>query len=340
MDKSFLAVGIVGGFNRAHIGGYLARGAAQIGLAVAEFDSANAWSGSRLVRALRWRLGNRRPPRQADFSQTVAQVCKSQRIKALIATGGAPLTADDIAALRQAGVFCINYSTDDPWNRLSRADWFLRALPQYDIVATPRTANMDDLGGLGCRDVRYLPFGYDDQAHAPPAGPVDAQSHDLLFVGGADPDRVNFVRGLRQAGLSPALVGSYWDRYPGVRSSWLGSQAPDAIRGLTAAAKVNLCLVRRENRDGHVMRSFEIAATGGCILAEDTTEHRHLFGAEGEAVVYFNTPQDAAARARKLLANPVERACLARAAQSRITEGGHSYRDRLQTMLDWARQGC
>jgi hypothetical protein len=35
------------------------------------------------------------------------------------------------------------------------------------------------------------------------------------------------------------------------------------------------------------MRSFEIAAVGGCMLARDIDEHREIFGSEGEAAVYF-----------------------------------------------------
>ena len=86
-------------------------------------------------------------------------------------------------------------------------------------------------------------------------------------------------------GPSVAVAGGYWERYPAFRAHALGIKPPEIIRALTAAAKVNLCLVRRANRDGHVMRSFEIAAIGGCMLAEDTDEHRDIFGGEGESVV-------------------------------------------------------
>ena len=75
-----------------------------------------------------------------------------------------------------------------------------------------------------------------------------------------------------------ALVGGYWERYPAFRAQALGIKPPEIIRALTASAKVNFCLVRRANRDGHVMRSFEIAATGGCMVAEDTVKHREIFG--------------------------------------------------------------
>src|SRR6516165_7140478 len=114
-----------------------------------------------------------------------------------------------------------------------------------------------------------------------------------------------------------------------MRHHALGHRAPEALCALTVAAKVDLCLVRRANRDGHVMRSFEIAALGGCMLAEDTTEHREIFGPDGEAVVYFRTAREAAERARAVLADPAERARLSAASRARISSGAHTYRDRL-----------
>jgi spore maturation protein CgeB len=116
----------------------------------------------------------------------------------------------------------------------------------------------------------------------------------------------------------------------------LGIKPPEVVRGLTAAAKVNLCLVRHANRDGHVMRSFEIAAVGGCMLAEDTVEHREIFGPEGEAVVYFRNAREAAERTRALLCNISERKRLAAGLLRRIADGAHTYTDRLATMLDVA----
>jgi hypothetical protein len=47
---------------------------------------------------------------------------------------------------------------------------------------------------------------------------------------------------------------------------------------------MNPCLVRRSNRNGHVLRSSEIAAIGGRIVTEDTVEHPQLLGPDGDAV--------------------------------------------------------
>jgi spore maturation protein CgeB len=81
------------------------------------------------------------------------------------------------------------------------------------------------------------------------------------------------------------------------------------------------------------MRSFEIGAVGGCMLAEDTAEHREIFGDDGEAVVYFRSAREAADRARSLLGDSAERARLSIAIKARISGGGHTYRDRLLSML-------
>src|SRR4051794_8547867 len=79
----------------------------------------------------------------------------------LIATGAAPLTRSALRRLRGRGVACVNYATDDPWNKAMRAPWHLRALPEYDTVFTPRSANLNCFREIGCAAVHYLPFGYD-----------------------------------------------------------------------------------------------------------------------------------------------------------------------------------
>jgi spore maturation protein CgeB len=327
---------IVGAFEGTHVGASLARAAARLCLDTIAFDVADAAHGNRYLRALCWHIADRRPPHLGWYSARIVDSCTTARPDILIATGIAPLTAQALRALRSQGIFCINFSTDDPWNPAHLARWHLRALPTYDVVLTPRRANADDFRKLGCGDVRYLPFAYDDALFHPVEVAGEVPKHDVLFVGGADRDRLAFVKAFTSIGPPLALVGGYWDRYSATRPYALGPRSPETLRKLTSAAKVNLCLVRRANRDGHVMRSFEIAAIGGCMLAEDTEEHRAIFGDDGEAVCYFCTPEDAAIRARSLIADPVERERLAASVLTRLAGGAHTYRDRLATMLEIA----
>jgi spore maturation protein CgeB len=329
---------LLGTMGGTHIGGSFARGAQKLGIKLILFDAEQAAAGPRLLRSLSWHLGDRRPLHLDRFSNELVENCARAKPEILIATGMAPLTESALRALRQLGIVCVNYSTDDPWNSAMRSNWHLRALPSYDLVFSPRRSNLDDFRRLGCAKVHYLSFGYDESLFASAAYSGELHAHDVLFVGGADPDRVAFMTEFMRRGPPVAVAGGYWERYPVFRAHALGIKPPETIRALTAAAKVNLCLVRRANRDGHVMRSFEIAAVGGCMVAEDTAEHREIFGPEGEAVVYFRNAKEAAERALALLCNLSERKRLAAGLHRRIVGGAHTYTDRLVTMLNIAMQ--
>ena len=141
------------------------------------------------------------------------------------------------------------------------------------------------------------------------------------------------ISALVDEGLSLALFGGYWDRHRKTRPHWRGFVNQDTIWSASAAARICLCLVRRANRDGHVMRSFEAAAIGGCILAEDTVDHRELFGPDDQAVRYFKTVDDMVQQARLLVADAAARRRLSTRLRERMIGGGHTYASRLATML-------
>jgi spore maturation protein CgeB len=297
-------------------------------------DTAQAYAGPRLPRALLWHWGGRRPYRLRAFSDRLLRELVANPPRWLVALGHAPITAEIVRALQDLRVQCIAYPTDDPWNPAHCAVWHLKALPLYDTVFSPRRSNLDDFRRLGCSDVRYLPFGYDERLFGPFIGPASkALAETILFVGGADQDRAQFFSTFLQHGPRPTLVGGYWERYAHTRPLSIGPRTAAELHGLTAGAAVNLCLVRRANRDGHVMRSFEIPACGGFMIAEDTAEHRDIFGPEGECVLYFSGPRDAAEKVRFALADPAGRSRMACAAHHRIVSQGHTYRDRLAQML-------
>ena len=326
-----MKLALLGTSGGTHVGGSFARSAAKLGVESVWFDANKAWAGPQLLRSLSWRLADRRPLRLRRFEKELVAACADAKPQILIATGMAPLTEFALRALRQMSVVCVNYSTDDPWNPAMRSSWHLQALPFYDFVFSPRRSNLEDFQRLGCPKVHYLPFGYDETLFTSPI--QSSCAYDVLFVGGADPDRATFMREFMRHGSPVMLAGAYWERFPAFRACILGTKPPEFISALTAAAKVNLCLVRRANRDGHVMRSFEIAAIGGCILAQDTDEHRDISGPEDEAVIYFRDAKEAAQRACALPCDSSERKRLSVCLQRRIAGGAHTYAHRLRTML-------
>ena len=155
----------------------------------------------------------------------------------------------------------------------------------------------------------------------------------MFLAGGGDVDRYPLVKALKEAGIGLSLWGVYWEK-AGLPSGGFLDAA--GIRREAARCMVSLILVRRANRDGSAMRSFEIPACGACCVAEDTEEHREIFGLDGEAVLYFRTPEELVRRVKEVFGNPELRAKLRANAHRAITGKPNTYVDRLKTILEQA----
>jgi hypothetical protein len=327
---------IVGNDGGTNVGASLYRAARTLGSEATLLDAAAAYAGAQPLARVNWWLRGRRPTRLRSFSQQVVATCEAQQPGWMISTGLAPIDRESLERLRASGVVTINYLTDDPWNPAFRSRWFLDALQAYDRVFSPRRRNLDDLRRHGCAHVEYLPFAADPDLFFPETPAEEERpryASDVCFAGGAEPARVDVMSRLIDSGLNVALYGDYWDRYAGTRPAWRGRATAEGLRKATSAASVSLCLVRHANRDGHTMRSFEAAAMGGCLLVEDTDEHRAVFGGDDAAAVYFTSPEDVVDRARALLTDAPRRRRLASAARALIAGGHHTYHDRLREML-------
>jgi spore maturation protein CgeB len=327
---------VVGNPNTIHIGAHLDQAARNLKLTVRFCDTTKAFGGPFWLAKLNWQLRGHRPVRLREFGEQVVYACKEFHPTWMLSTGLAPVDQSALAEIGLLGVRRVNFLTDDPWNPAHRAPWFMKALPLYDRVFSTRRANLEELRSAGCQ-VHYLPFAYAPELHFPEL-PNTAEEQeqfgaDVVFAGGADADRVHYITALVRAGFTVALYGGYWERFRATCAHARGHADPRTLRKAIGGAKVALCLVRRANRDGNSMRSFEVPAVGACMLVEDTPEHREIFGSDKEAVVYFCTVDEMIDKLRWLLAHDHERLRLAQASHRLIVSGRHTYKDRLATML-------
>jgi len=331
-DRRVTIVGNRGGTN---IGGSFERAARVIGLDFQVIEPRRAMQGPAWLRRFNWHFRAKRPTWLNSFSKQVVESCTRHESEVVVVTGISALNADALAKLNQAGIKVANYLTDDPWNRMHRAPWFFEALPNYFAVFSPRYANLDDLRAVGCKRISYLPFAYDPELHFPEVSSKEecaAFAADVLFIGGADEDRIPICAAVAASGLSLAIYGDYWERSGATKPFWKGRAEPSELRRATSAAKVCLCLTRKANRDGHTMRSYEVPAMQGVILAESTDDHKDMFGEEG--ALYFRDTPEMIAKGKWLLAHQEDGRQMAERAHTRITGGKNTYRDRLETILN------
>lgn len=341
-DKKIFFIGVD---HESHVGRQLKNAVSKLGVESWLYDSRQAYEGPKILEKLGWWI-DKRPQKLENFSQKVLSDVEKLGPSLIVTTGIAPIEHAFLKVIRSKGIPTINFSTDDPWNRAHRAGWFLKALKQYDRVFSTRKANLDQFRKIGVT-AEHLPFGYDPELYFAPwenrnhsGGNLDrgegsedrgGEQDKVFLAGGGDEDRYPMVRALQEAGIKMSLWGGYWER-AGLRSHGFLDAA--GIRREAARCMVSLLLVRRANRDGSAMRSFEIPACGACCVAEDTEEHREMFGPEGEAVLYFRMPEELVRRVKEAFVDLGLRERLRRNAHTAITGRPNTYADRLKTMLE------
>lgn len=276
-----------------------------------------------------------------DLHRAIVARAEAIEPDVVLVVKGAHLTMECLAAMKSTGATLVNFATDDPFNPRNSSPLWRRALPLYDVVCTPRHANVADLRALGVSDVRFVPFGYKQDVHFEEAPQDSAEQErfqsDVCFIGGADLDRLVYFEELveRVPDVKLALYGGYWNRSPRLAPFWRGYAVGREFRLAVGGAAISVNLVRRANRDDHVMRTFEVPACGGCMLTEPTSTHLELFR-EGEEAFFFDSPASFVDKVRHLLGRPELRRRTARAAQLKIAHAGNRYDDRLATIVQLA----
>ena len=314
-----------------HVGQHLIEAATKLRIPYRIMSPAVAFDSAWLVSRINWHMRGHRPANLKEFGARAVDLCDGFNATHLIATGIAPLPRSAVQTIRASGVRCVNWLTDDPWSRVHKAPWFIETLAEYDVVYTPRSAVLEDLRAAGAHKIEIMPFAYCSACHF--AAQTFHARQTVSFVGGADKDRLRYVQALIKAGISIELYGGYWNKQREVGHYAGGFVDTPGYRAIVAGTAVSLCLVREANRDGHVMRSYELPAMRGCILAQDTLDHRELYGADGETVRYFASRHDIVDVARQLLGDAAERKRLALAASGRVVRPENNYHARLEKLL-------
>jgi hypothetical protein len=273
-------------------------------------------------------------PQVMRANRHIARAIADDAVRFVIVTNGRELDPDVISQARQSlarrggGIAC--FLCDDPFNPVHRCASWLRALAEYTVVVSTKRQVVPDLVAVGCRHVQYARFGY----HPPIHRPVDPQAMgfvrcDIGFAGTADADRLPILGGLAEgtSDLSFNLYGHRWSAHPALREiaqpPVTGLQYSAAMR----AATVCPCLVRRANRDGHVMRSIELPAIGAFMLAERTEEHQEMFD-EGVHCDYWGSVEELIDKSRWYSSNPRRAACIAHTGHAHVIAAPNTYADR------------
>jgi spore maturation protein CgeB len=235
------------------------------------------------------------------------------------------------------------YAEDDMMNPHHLSRWTERALPLFDVWVTTKSANAQahEMPAKGVRRILFVDNSYDPALHRP--FPISAEERrslgsDVSFVGTFEAARAKSLADLARAGFDVRVWGNGWrravDRPSGLRIEDRPVYDDDYAK-VVCASRLNLCFLRKENRDLQTCRSIEIPAMGGLMLHERNREIAGLFR-EGEEAVYFDSDAELIERCRSLLADQAECDRIARNGHRAVLDGGFRHEDRLRRILDAA----
>lgn len=235
----------------------------------------------------------------------------------------------------------VSHSEDDMYLWHNRSWYYTFGLRHYDVVFTTKIHNCrsNELPAMGARRVVFVYQAYDKYLHHPVELTMKEKASygaDVGFIGSYERERAESLLYLAESGLTVKVWGERWNRFkkshPNLMIQYRALYGEDYVKVL-CATRINLCFLRKMNRDRHTSRSIEIPACGGFMLAERTDEHLALFEDRKEAV-YFSSDSDLLEKTKYYLNNENARNLIAKAGRERCMASGYSFHDRLSWMLN------
>lgn len=296
----------------------------------------------RIARASKWLGGAWKAAKKADpyfekpnhadvFLQAAGDVVNmalDHQVDAVIVVSGMFLVPRVLVRLRRAGIPTTVLFTESPYDaqeldmaKLVDGCWTNERSALADFLAVNPNAG-------------YLPHAWNPDGHVAGAQPRDEQvpSHDVVFVGSAFQERIDWLSAVDWTGIDFGLYGN-WAPLKGRHRlrQYVKHEGPisnTVAAALYRRAKIGLNLYRTSRGWGrHAAqishaeslnpRAYELAACGAFHLSSYRAEVGEVFG---DLVPTFRHPTEASGLIRAWLADPHGRARVAAELPARVAE--------------------
>lgn len=251
------------------------------------------------------------------------------------------LHPDVVLLMKRAGLRVAVLFTESPYDEAGE----MRMARMIDGCWTSERSSVPAFRAV-TPNVGYLRHGWHPARHTPAPQPGDANvpAHDVVFVGSAWENRLEFLDGIDWTGIDLGLYGTWPKHLVGPRHplrQYVREQQTDNLiaAALYRRAKISLNIYRLSKDWGlgaeritHAEslnpRAYELAACGTFHISTYRAEVPETFG---DLVPTCRTPSEAGLLIREYLAHPERRRQMA--AELPATVVGHSWNDRAATVL-------
>lgn len=250
---------------------------------------------------------------------------------------GMEIFSSSLQWCRNRNIKLVNYNPDNPFifsGRGSGNSNITQSIPLYDLHFTYNLEVKKQLENQFKVETSWLPFGFELSESLYKEIEKENEIIEVCFLGNPDRERASFIGKLAKNGIKLSVYGHGWGKF--LRHS--NAEIHDAVYGddqwrVLRRYRAQLNLMRRHNLDSHNMRTFEIPAVGGIMVAPVTTEHRLLFENKKE-VFLFNDLTESIVQINEILSASSEQAQRIRIeARTRSLNSGYRYEDRARLVF-------
>lgn len=270
------------------------------------------------------------------INQNLIELSSSYKPDWVFLNNGEWIMPETIQALKSKGFKVAIFHADNPFppNYNNRPETLKSAI-QADLYLIWSFGLVEKLKRFGIANVEFMPFGWDELNHPYQENIKQGEWPGVIFVGGWDREREDFLEELSSDVPVKIYGPSYWGhrtrRKSRVRSSWLGksltlNESALAIR----QSAISLNILRTQHvvdgyNDGVIMRHFEVPGAGGFLLSTRSSTATNLFP-EDETGVYFSDLDECLRKCNYYLNNESERLKLV-AATHNLVATKYTYKD-------------
>ena len=292
----------------------------------------NYESSPSLAKRVRYRLRIPADPAKANH-RIIEEVKKGTQILWLDAADMiTPSTLQKAKELNNRLVI-IWYGEDDMMNPLMRTRQIERALPLFDLWVTTKSFNAkpEEIPSVGAKKVLFVNNSCDPRLHR--IIKVTEKEKMLFggaisFVGSFENPRAHSLLYLAKRGLNVRVWGNGWgswaDRHPNLIIENRPIYNKDYVKAISASS-INLCFLRRANRDLQTCRSIEIPSCSGFMLHQRNSEITNLYR-EAKEAVYFSNDEELYDMCSFWINLDQRRSLVGKAARKRTIELGLSHK--------------
>lgn len=268
-----------------------------------------------------------------QMNDDVLQLARQHRVDVVWFDKPLFIRAATLRKLRSMGIVTVDYMIDNPFGPRRDPGFrlYVRTIPEYDLHVQQRDVSIQAYLQRGARRMVKVQTAFEPSVHFPP--PDDwsdlDRTREVSFIGTPYDERPRFLTELWQKYDLPVIISGprIWKRKLSaqvIRSLYPsdGELYDAEYREGVWRSKINLSFLTHGNQDEYAHKSFEIAASGGFLLAERCVGHSERF-VEDEEAVFFSDIKECAEKIRRYLPDEVARKRIAAAGQRRAISSGY-----------------